>query len=133
MDKRSQKVTKKAKRIEAARKGRENYMNELKESISNDPKKDSEDTSNASNETTSPSSNASNRTTGATNTAATPATSTNNTATKTSSNTYIYDVGILAVLAINVCVFFTYNTSQAKNKKLVNEKQDQAPKRCHML
>ena len=49
------------------------------------------------------------------------------------SDTYVYCVGILAVLAIAVCLFFAYNTSQAKNKKLVNEKQDQPPKRRHML
>ena len=50
-----------------------------------------------------------------------------------SNGAYVYGVGILAVLAIGVCVFFAYNTSQAKNKKLVNEKQDQPPKRRHML
>ena len=58
-----------------------------------------------------------------------------------SNDTYIYGVGILEVLAISVCVFFTYNTFQPKNKKLVNDrlaaqheqKQDQPPKRRHML
>ena len=50
-----------------------------------------------------------------------------------SNDTYVYGVGILAVLAIGVCVFFAYNTFQPKNKKLVNEKQDQPPKRRHML
>ena len=30
---------------------------------------------------------------------------------------YIYGVGIVAVLAVGVYVFFTYNASQAKNKK----------------
>ena len=50
-----------------------------------------------------------------------------------SSDTYVYGVGILAVLAIGVCVFFAYNTFQPKNKKLVNDKQDQPPKRRHML
>ena len=49
-----------------------------------------------------------------------------------SSDTYVYGVGILAVLAIGVCVFFAYNTFP-KNKKPVNEKQDQPPKRCLML
>ena len=49
------------------------------------------------------------------------------------SDTYVYGVGILAVHAIAVCLFFAYNTSQAKNKKLVNEKQDQPPKQRHML
>ena len=46
---------------------------------------------------------------------------------------YVYGVGILAVLAICVCVFFAYNASQAKNKKLVNEKQNQPPKPRHLL
>ena len=120
MDKASQKVTKDPKRVEAAYKGRENYINKLKESILNDAKKG--DTSNASNETTS-----------AINTATTPATNTANTATRRSSDAYIYGVATLAVLAIGVCVFFAYNTSQAANKKQVNEKQDQPPKRRHML
>ena len=52
----SQKVTKDKdpKRFEAACKGREKYMNKLKESILNNVKKSSGDTTNASNETTSP-------------------------------------------------------------------------------
>ena len=50
-----------------------------------------------------------------------------------SNDTYAYGVGILAVLAIGVCIFFTYNTFQPKNKKLLNEKQDQPLKRRHML
>ena len=37
--------------------------------------------------------------------------------TTRSNDTYVYGVGILAVLAISVCVFFSYKTSQAKNKK----------------
>ena len=39
MEKTSGKVTKDAKRVEAARKGREKYTNKLKESILNDAKK----------------------------------------------------------------------------------------------
>ena len=106
MDKTSEKVTKNPKRVEAAHKGRENYMNKLNESILNDAKKGSGDTSNASNETTK-----------ATNTVTNPATSTNNATTTRSSDTDVYGVGTLAVLAIGVCVFFTYNTSPAENKK----------------
>ena len=53
--------------------------------------------------------------------------------TTRSNDTYVYGVGILAVLAIGVCVFFACNTSQAKNKKQANEKKDQPPKRRHML
>ena len=44
-----------------------------------------------------------------------------------SNDTCVYGVGMLAVLAIGVCVFFAYNTFQSKNKKLINEKQDQPP------
>ena len=99
MDKTSQKVTKDPKRVEAARKSRENYMNKLKENILNDARKGDEDTSNASNETTC-----------ATNTATAPPTSTTSTTTTTrSSDTYVYGLGILAALAIIVSVFFTYN------------------------
>ena len=50
-----------------------------------------------------------------------------------SNDTYVYGVGILAVLAIGVCVFVAYNTFQPRNKKRVNEKQGQPPKRRYML
>ena len=102
IDKTSQKVTKDKdpKRFEAACKGREKYMNKLKESILNNVQKGSGDTTNASNETTSPA---------------------NNTTTTRSNDTYVYGVGILAVLAIGICVFFGYNTFQPK--KLINEKK----------
>ena len=48
-------------------------------------------------------------------------------------DTYVYGVGIFAAIAIGACLFFVYNTFQPKNKKLINEKQDQPPKRRHML
>ena len=112
IDKRSQKVTKDPKHVEAPCKCRENYMNKLKESILNDAKKGSRDTSNASNEATG-------ATNAANTTATTPAKNITNTAI---SDTYIYGLGIPAVLAVEVCVFFAYNTSQAANKKQVNEK-----------
>ena len=130
MDKTSEKITKDPKRVEAGRKGRENYMNKYKESILNYAKKGSGDTTSTSNETTN-----------ATNTATTPATSTNNTTIPTRSNdTYVYGVGILAALVIGIYVFFTYNTFQSF-KKLINDrlvvqheqKQVQPPKRRHML
>ena len=38
-------------------------------------------------------------------------------------DTYVYGVGILAVLATGVCVFFAYNTFQPKNKKIINKKK----------
>ena len=49
-----------------------------------------------------------------------------------SNDAYVYGVGMLAFLAIGVCVFFTYNTFQPK-KTTNEEKQDQPPKRRHML
>ena len=122
MDKTPQKFRKDPKRVEEARKGKENYMNKLKKSILNDAKKGSGDTSNVINETTR-----------ATSTATTPTTSTTSTATTRPSDTYIYGVGILAVLVITICVYFTYNSSQVTNKKNINGKQDQPPKRLHMF
>ena len=104
MDKTPGKVTKDPKRFEAAHKGREKYMKKLKESILNDVKKGSGDTTNARNEATSATNNANNETTNVT-----------NTATTRSSDTYVYGVGMLAVLAIGAFVFFAYNASQAKN------------------
>ena len=61
MDKTPEKVTrdKDSKRVEAARKGKEKYMNKLKESVPNDVKKGSGNTTNASNEATSATNNAS--------------------------------------------------------------------------
>ena len=49
MDKTSEKVTKDSKRVEAARKGIEKYMNKLKESVLNDAKNGSRNTTNISN------------------------------------------------------------------------------------
>ena len=37
--------------------------------------------------------------------------------TARSNDTCVYGVGMLAVLAIGVCVFFAYNTFHPKNKK----------------
>ena len=46
-----------------------------------------------------------------------------------SNGSYIYSVGILAVLAISVCVFFTYNK---KAGEVIHE-QPIKPKRRNML
>ena len=102
MDKTPEKVTKEPKSVEAARKGKKKYMNKLKESILNDVKKGSGDTTNASNEATS-----------ATNTGSNETTSVTNTPSTRSNDTYVYGVGILAVVAVGVRVFFAYNTNNA--------------------
>ena len=101
-------VTKDPKRQERGKKSHETYMKRLKEKIL----EDNQLSTSFSTDNSTPS------------TPSHPA---------RSSDAYVYGVGILAVLAIVVCVFFAYNTSLAKNKKLVNEKQDQPPKRLHML
>ena len=120
MDKTSEEVTKDPKRVEASRKDREKYMNKSTENILNDVKKGSRDTSNSSNETTSTTDNANNEITSVT-----------NTVTARSNDTYVYGIGVIAVVPIGVCVFFAYNTFQSK--KIVNEKHDQPPKRRHSL
>ena len=49
------------------------------------------------------------------------------------SNTYVYGVGMLAVLVNGVCVFFACNTPESKNEKQANEKKYQPPKQSHIL
>ena len=119
MDKTSQKVTKDPKRQERGKKSHETYMKRLKEKILEDnqlptPSPMDGPTPSASSSTGSP----------------TPSTPSH---TTRSNDTYVYGVGMLAILVISICVFFAYNTFQPKNKKLVNGKQDQTPKRRHML
>ena len=96
MEKTPEKVTKDPKRVEVASKGREKYMNKLKESIVNDVKKGSRDTTIASNETNS----------------------VNNTTTTRSNDTYVYGIAILSVLAIGV-VYFLHITLSLKIKSLL--------------
>ena len=117
MDKTSKKVTKDPKRQERGKKSHETYMKRLKEKIL----EDNQMTTSSSTSDLTPSTSSS---TGD----PTPSTPSH---TTRSNDTYVYGVGILAVLAIGVCVFFAYNTSE--NKKQANEKQDQPPKRRHML
>ena len=64
------------------------------------------------------------KTTRATNTAANPAAS----ATTRPNDIYVYGVGMLAFLAIGVCVFFAYNTFQLENKKQTNKKKGSTTK-----
>ena len=109
MEKTSETNTKDPRRVEQGKKSYETRMKRLKEKILED------------NELPIPSTSPS---------TCDPTPSTSSHATR-SNDTYVYGVGILAVLAIGVCVFFAYNTSE--NKKQANEKQDQPPKRRHML
>ena len=128
MDKTSRKVTKDSKRQERGKKSHETYMKRLKEKISEDNQIPTPSTSSF---TCDPIPSTSSST-------CDPTPSTSSYTTR-SNDTYVYSVGILAVLAIGICVFFTY---QAKNKKQDNnclvaqhkqKRQDQPPKRRHML
>lgn len=91
------------KRQKAAREGREKSMNKLKDSILSEATNGgSWDISNASND-------ANNTTTSAT-------TFASNDATRSSEN-YIYGIGIVTLLAIDVCVFVTYNKASSQTMK----------------
>ena len=114
MDKTSEKVTKDPERQERDRKSHEMYMRRLKQKILEDHQLPTPSPTDRPTLSTSSSTDNSK-----------PFTPSH---TMRSIDTYIYGVGILAVLAIGVCVFFAYNNSQAKNKKQANEKQDQPPK-----
>ena len=119
MDKTSQKVTKDPKKVEQGKKSYETRMKRLKEQILEEHQR----TTSCSACDLTPSTSSS---------TCDPTLSTSSHATR-SNDTYVYGVYMLAVLAIVFVYFFAYNTSQAKNKKLVSEKKDQPPKRRHML
>ena len=130
MDKTSKKVTKDPKRQERGKKSHETYMKRLKEKILEDNQVVPKPSTFSSTSDPTPSTSSS---TGDT----TPSMPSH---TTRSNDTYVYGVGMLAVLAIGVCVFFSYNTFP-KNEKQDNDrlaaqheqKKDQPPKRRHMF
>ena len=122
MDKTSQKVvTKDPKRQEQGKKSHETYMKRLKEKILDD------------NQLPIPSPMENPTPSTPSSTPSTPSSKGDPTPSTSSHAARSSDQGILAVLAIGVCIFFVYKTSQAKNKKQANEKQDQPLKRRDML
>ena len=121
MDKTSEKVTKDPKRQQRGKKSHETYMKRLKEKILEDnqlPTTSPMDRSTPSSPSSTPLTSSFKRD-------PTPSTPSHSTR---SNDTYVYGVGILAVLAIGVCVFFIF---QAKNKKIINKKQNQPLQRVH--
>ena len=121
MDKTSEKVTKDPKRQQRGKKSHETYMKRLKEKILEDnqlPTTSPMDRSTPSSPSSTPLTSSFKRD-------PTPSTPSHSTR---SNDTYVYGVGILAVLAIGVCVFFTF---QVKNKKIINKKQNQPLQRVH--
>ena len=99
MDRVLQKVTKDPRRVERGKKSYEMHMKRLKEEML-------EELSSSTGDPTPPT----------TSSAGDPTPSTPS-HTIRSNDTYVYGVGILAVLAIGVCIFFACNTFQPKNKK----------------
>ena len=134
MYKTPEKVTKDPKRVEQGRKPlrKRTLHKKMKEDILKNVRKGSGDTTNSSNETISSTNNSSNETTSPNINSSNETTSVTNTATTRPNDTYVYGGGIIAVVAIGVCLFFAYNTFQPKKKKSIKEKQDQPPRR-HML
>ena len=128
MDKTSKKVTKNPKRQERGKKSHETYMKRLKQKFLEQNQMSTPFISFSTCVPTPPTSSST----------CDPRPSMPPHTTR-SNDTYVYGVDILAVLAIGVCVVFKY---QAKNKKQDNDrleaqqeqkKQDQPPKRHHML
>ena len=126
MDKPSQKVTKHPKRVEKGKKSYETRMKNLKEQILEEHQLPT------SSSTCDPTSSTSSTCDPTSSTSSSTCDPTPSTSSHRSNDTYVYGVGMLAVLVIAVCVFFTYTTFP-KNKKLANEKQNQPPKRCQFL
>ena len=130
MDKTSKKVTEDPRRIEQGKKSYEMRMKRLKEKVLKDNQLPIPSTSFSTCDPTPSKSSPTCDPTPSTSFSTCDPTSSTSFHTTRSNDTYVYGVSMLAVLAIGVCVFFAYNTFP---KKLVNEKQDQPPKRGHML
>ena len=140
MDKTSKKVTKDPERQEQGKKSRETYIKRLKEKLLEDNQMPTPSTSSSTCDPTPPTSSSTCDPTPPTSSSTCNPTPSTPSHTSRSNDTYVYGAGILAVLFIGVCVFFKY--SLAKNKKQDNDhlealhelkKQDQPPKRRHML
>ena len=118
MDKTSQKVIKDPRMVEQGKKLYEMLMKRIKEAILEDNQLPTPSTSSP---TCDPTPSTSSPTCDATPSHA------------IRSNTYVYGVGLLAVLVNGVCVFVACNTPESKNKKQANKKKYQPPKQRHML
>ena len=115
MDKTSEKVTKDPKRQEQGKKSHETYMKRLKEKILEDNQLPTPSPTDRSTPSTPSSTPSTSSFTGNSIPSTPPHTTRSN-------DTYVYGVGIVAVLANGVCVFFASNTFQPKIKKLTNDR-----------
>ena len=133
MDKKSQKVTKDPRRVKQGKKSYEPCMKRLKEQILEDNQLSTLSTSSP---TCDPTPSTCNPTPSTSSPTCDPMPSTSSHTTRPN-DTYVNGFALLAVLAIGVSVFFTYNTFQ--HKKLISDclaaqyEQKQPPKRRHAL
>ena len=121
MDKTSEKVTKDPKRQEQGKKSHETYMKRLKEKILEDnqlPTTSPMDRSTPSSPSSTPLTSSFKRD-------PTPSTPSHSTR---SNDTYVYGVGILAVLAIGVCVFLHITILRLKIKNRLRGKKGSTTK-----
>ena len=118
MYKTPEKVTKDPKRVEQGRKPlrKRTLHKKMKEDILKNVRKGSGDTTNSSNETISSTNNSSNETTSPNINSSNETTSVTNTATTRPNDTYVYGGGIIAVVAIGVCVVLHITLSSLKRK-----------------
>ena len=133
MDKTSEKVTKDRKGQERGKKSHEAYIKRLKQKMPEDNQLLTPSPTDKATPSTSSSTPPTSSSTGDSTPSTTTMPSTTLSHTARPNDTYVYGVGIVAVLAIGVCVFFGYNGFPKNNKKVNEEKQDQLPKRHLML
>ena len=114
MDKTSEKVTKDPTRVEQGKKSYKTHMKRLKEQILEEHQPPTSSTSDPTPFTCHPTSSTCDPTSSTSSSTCDP---TPSTSSHRSNDIYVYGVGMLALLAIGVCVFFAYNTTQAKTKK----------------
>ena len=107
MDKISQKVTEDPSRVERGRKSYETRIKRLKEQILEDNQLPKPSTSSSTGDPTPSTSSSTDEPTSSTPASTGDPMPSTSSHTTRSNDTYIYDVGMLAVLAIGACVFFT--------------------------
>ena len=117
MDKTSKRVTKDPKRQERGKTSHETHVKRLKEKILEDNQMPTPSTFSSTYDLKPSTSSSTCNPTPPTSSPTCDPTPPTSSHTRRSNNTYVYGVGMLAVFAIDVCVFFAFP------KKLVNEER----------
>ena len=122
MDKTSEKVAKDPKRQERGKKSHETYMKRLRGKILEDNQLPTDRPTPSTPSSTPPTTSST-----ANSTPSTPL------HTMRPSDTYVYVLVYLLPLPLVLVYFLHITLFSRKIKKIISEKQDQPPKRCHML